>query len=399
MDLKFINSIISNNTIRMTSGTNTDWGMPTKNQLVRETITLGGGIPDPSLIPYTELSKGFDYIKNYTDDTFFRYGGPVGYEILRQELAKHYSSSASMYNGNQFILTNGSAGAIELIIKSIIDPDDVIVVESPTFSGSLRTFRGYQAKILSVPVDEFGMDIDQLEKLLINHKRKIKLVYTISNFHNPSGVSLSMERRKQLIDLSKKYQFLIIDDDAYGEIGFNNYKYVPLRDMDSQGHVLTVGTFSKTIATGLRIGWICTDENLAKKILANRFDMGNSPILHGIIAHFIQSGEYAKHVKKIQGIYSRKLDVLLDSLNDINDNHIKYFKPNGGFFLWLHFKNASAKKIQNIALKNGLAFPHGSVFFPEDEYKDSYIRLAFSKNSEDELIRSGDILSKSLLEL
>jgi 2-aminoadipate transaminase len=398
----FLDSLLSKNTIAINAGTNTDWGIPPSEQLSESVIRLGGGIPDPLLIPQDDLRDGFRHIQSFSDDTFFRYGGPVGYELLRKSIAEHYSSSIMQYDDEQFILTNGSAGAIELVFKTIIDPGDIVIVEAPTFSGSLRTFRGYQANIISVPTDENGMDTDALEAILSKQDfsaKKVKIVYTISNFHNPTGSYLNDDRRKHLIQLAKRYNFIIIDDDAYGEINFTDLPSRPLRDFDDFGHVITVGTFSKTIATGMRVGWICAHPLIAKKILTNRFDMGNSPILHGLIAHFMQSGNYQKHVQKIKKIYAQKMNWLLNSIEKTSKDNLDFFVPAGGFFLWLGLKQQSASELQKIALGKKLVFPHGSVFFSGDEYQDSFIRLAFSKSSEDELKKSGQILSASLQEL
>ena len=402
MDNVFLDSLLSKNTIAINAGTNTDWGIPPPEQLSESVIRLGGGIPDPLLIPQDDLLEGFRYLQSFPDDTFFRYGGPVGYELLRKSIAEHYSSNMMQYDDEQFILTNGSAGAIELVSKTMIDPGDIVIVEAPTFSGSLRTFRGYQANIISVPTDENGMDTDVLESVLSKQHtsvKKVKIVYTISNFHNPTGAYLNDDRRKHLIQLAKKYNFIIIDDDAYGEINFTDLSSRPLRDFDQFGHVVTVGTFSKTIATGMRVGWICAHPLIAKKILTNRFDMGNSPILHGLIAHFMQSGNYQKHVQKIKKIYAQKMNWLLNSIDQTSKDNLDFFVPNGGFFLWLGLKQQSANKLQKIALGKELVFPHGSVFFSGDEYQDAFIRLAFSKSSEEELKKSGQILSASLQEL
>tara|TARA_Y100000996_G_scaffold114460_1_gene84898 strand:+ start:2321 stop:3565 length:1245 start_codon:yes stop_codon:yes gene_type:complete len=395
--LPFIEQLISHTTRRINEGSNTDWGIPPRDQIKDDVITFGGGIPDPTYLPQKNFFDAFQYIQEFPDDTFFRYGGPVGYEKLRLELATFYSKNSVSYKQDQFILTNGSAGAIELISKTIIDPGDIVIAESPTFSGTLRTFRGYGANVLPVEIDSDGMNIEHLEYLLANNQsKKIKLVYTISNFHNPTGAYLSYERRKHLIALSRKHNFLILDDDAYGEINFTNGSVAPLRDLDSFGNVITAGTFSKTIATGMRVGWICAHEDLAKNILSNRFDMGNSPILHGLISHFMASGAYMEHILKMRGIYEKKLNTLIDSISVEAKKHLDFFVPRGGFFLWLRLKKHSAKDLQKVALNKGLIFPHGSVFFVEDVFHDDYIRLAFSKNSTDELHRGGIILSECL---
>ena len=397
IDEPVIDQIISETTKRINAGNNTDWGIPPRNQLREDVITFGGGIPDPLLLPHKDFLIGFEYMQQFPDDTFFRYGGPVGYEKLRSELASFYSKKSFSYNSDQFIMTNGSAGAIELITKTIIDPGDSIIVESPTFSGTLRTFRGYGANILPVITDSDGMNTESLEQILSSkNAEKIKLVYTISNFHNPTGAYLSKSRREHLIELSKKYNFMILDDDAYGEISFIDKPLTPLRDLDLYGRVITAGTFSKTIATGMRVGWICCNEELAKNILSNRFDMGNSPILHGMISHFMESGSYLKHIHKIKNLYKEKLHTLINAISDDAKEKLDFFIPHGGFFLWLKLLEHSAKNLQELALSKGLVFPHGSVFFADETFHDNYIRLAFSKNSIDELRQGGHILSDCL---
>jgi len=397
IDKSVIDQLISNTTKRINAGNNTDWGIPPRNQLDDNAITLGGGIPDPLLLPHKNFLSGFEYMQQFPDDTFFRYGGPVGYEKLRSELSSFYSKNSFNYYSDQFIMTNGSAGAIELITKTIIDPGDIIIVESPTFSGTLRTFRGYGATILPVSIDHDGMNTDHLEQILMDKKSaKIKLVYTISNFHNPTGAYLSKQRREHLLALAKKYNFMILDDDAYGEISFIEDPILPLRDLDFNGRVITAGTFSKTIATGMRVGWICCNEELAKNILSNRFDMGNSPILHGMISHFMESGEYLKHIQRIRNIYQEKLHTIIDVISEDTENVLDFFVPQGGFFLWLRLLKHSAKDLQKRAVDRGLIFPHGSVFFADDIFHDDYIRLAYSKNSLDELQNGANILLECL---
>jgi len=210
----------------MTTGSATDWGMATAIESIAPPITLGSGVPDPTTLPRTLLAEAMARAvdTDALDDSPLRYGGPEGYEPLRALLAERYTRDRGFAVGPEhFLLTNGSAGAIDQICGAFITPGDVIITEAPTFSGTLRTFRGHSAEIVSIGMDEHGMLVDDLEPLiegLVAQGKKVKLIYTISNFHNPMGVTLAAERREQLIRVASRHGAFVLDDDAYGELYF-----------------------------------------------------------------------------------------------------------------------------------------------------------------------------------
>ncbi|MCA9851501.1 MAG: PLP-dependent aminotransferase family protein, partial [Dehalococcoidia bacterium] len=204
----------------VTAGTPTDWGLPSDVQSVVTPITLGGGIPDPQSLPREALTEAMARAVAVIDDTPLRYGGAYGFEPLREFLAERYTRDRGFpVTADYFLLTNGSAGAIDQVAATLISPGDVVISEAPTFSGSIRTFRGHMAEIATVPMDDDGMVVDELEPLLDRLTamgKTVKVIYTISSFHNPMGVTLSAERREKLLRIAAERGIFIVDDDAYG---------------------------------------------------------------------------------------------------------------------------------------------------------------------------------------
>ena len=219
-----LDELTSEATRFVSAGTATDWGISSRDGLVATTISLAGGIPDPGSLPRDELIAAMQRALEAEDDGPLRYGGPVGFEPLRMALAERYTRERGReVTPAHFTLTNGSAGAIDLVCSAFISPGDVVIAEAPTYSGSLRTLLGHQAEIVTVPMDHLGMHTHALEKTiedLLAHGKRPKLIYTIANFHNPMGAALSLERREQLLRVAAKYGILILDDDAYGDIYF-----------------------------------------------------------------------------------------------------------------------------------------------------------------------------------
>ena len=375
----------------MSAGSATDWGMPAPLDAATPPITLGGGIPDPETLPRAELMAALGRALAAPDDGPLRYGGALGYEPLREAIAERSARTGGGPLGAEHVmLTNGSAGAIDVICSTLIDPGDVIVAEAPTFSGSARTFRGHGAEVVSVPVDRDGMDIDALATVLARlaaEGRRAKLVYTISNYHNPSGVTLSLPRRHRLLRLAAEHGALVMDDDAYGEIAFDEGRPASLAALAGGHGVITVGTFSKVIATGLRVGWILADPALVEQLVSVRFDMGNSPLLHRMLAEYMAGGRLDAHVAEMRPLYASRARALEDALIEYAEPYLTFVRPRGGFFLWVRLQEGlTAPAVQRAAMEEGVSFPVGHAFFTErGEEGERHIRLAYSTRPEEEL--------------
>ena len=377
----------------LTTGSATDWGMATSIQSIVPPITLGGGIPDPTTLPRQALAAAMARAidTEELDDGPLRYGGPEGFEPLRAELAARYTRDRGFAVGAEyFLLTNGSAGAIDQICSAFITPGDVIITEAPTFSGTLRTFRGHSAEIVPIGMDDNGMLVDDLEPLMARLKaqgKRVKLIYTISNFHNPMGVTLSLPRREELIRVAARHGAFVLDDDAYGELHFPGWDRPPALSALSECHgVITAGTFSKIIATGLRVGWIHATPEVLDRVTRVRFEMGNSPLLQGMLYEFIKDGNLDRHIQAMREVYLRKLDALCDALREHCEPYLKFRRPHGGFFLWVELLGGlDGREVQQAAIAEGLIAAAGYGFFPDRVDSGDHMRLAFSWVGEHDL--------------
>ena len=391
-------ALLSSGARDLNPGTATDWGLPASAwQLAASgtAISLAGGIPDPSTLPKAELLEALGAALTSDDDGALTYGGGLGFEGLREHLAERSTHELGLpASAQHFMLTNGSSGGIATVCAALLDRGDIVLSESPTFSGTMRTFRGHGARIVTVPVDEDGCRTDALAEALAkleSEGRRAKLIYTIPNFHNPTGASLTLERRRELVRLAAEHGALLLDDDPYGDIHFDEARPPALAALAGGHGVVTVGTFSKTIATGLRVGWIEAEPELIERFTRVRFDMGGSPLLHRMIAGFIESGRYAEHVARMRPLYARKAEALQRGLREYAEPYADFRAPRGGFFLWVRLRGSlTADAVQREALHEGAVFPVGRAFFPDHAERDDdpggdYIRLAYSTASVEEL--------------
>ncbi len=369
----------------LSRGSATDWGLPADLEPRVPPITLGGGIPDPVSLPRDELIQSMSRSIDVESDEPLRYGGGIGYEHLRDEMARRFNRErGSNVTADHFLLTNGSAGAIDLVCRAYLSPGDTVITERPTFSGSVRTFKGHQANVVTVPIDGEGMRTDLLEDRIQEAEKsgvRVKLIYTIATFHNPAGITMSEDRRNELLRIAAKHQILIVDDEAYSELRFPETSLPKDLSTMSECHgVISVGTFSKIIATGLRVGWIHGDPRVLDHVLRMRFDMGNSPLLHYMLADFMSSGELDRHIEAMRGLYRDKCRALANGLRTYCEPYITFKEPEGGFFMWVNLRDGlDPQSVQAAAVEEGLIAPAGYAFFPnQDEMDTQNIRLAYS---------------------
>ena len=393
-------SLLGESARHMAPGSVTDWGLAADVEPSVPPISLGGGIPDPATLPRAELLEAFRRALADPDEEPLRYGGAFGNERLRTQLAERASAAMGLELGPEhFMLTNGAAGGIAAVCDALLDPGDIVIAEAPTFSGSIRTFRGHRAEVLTVPIDEDGMDIERLASLLHELERsgrRAKLIYTTSSFHNPTGTTMALERRPRLLELAARHGALVLDDDAYGDICFGE-RPPSLASLSGGAGVVTVGTFSKTIATGLRVGWVQAEPQIIEGIARVRFDMGNSPLLHRALSELIGSGDFDRHVARVRPLYAEKARVLWESVMELAAPYVECVRPGGGYFLWLKLRDGlEAAAVQRAAIEEGVVFPVGHAFFPDRHDPDGeHIRLAYSNASLDDLPEAAARLARA----
>ncbi|MDE0228433.1 MAG: PLP-dependent aminotransferase family protein, partial [Spirochaetaceae bacterium] len=320
------------------------------------------------------------------------YGGPLGHEPLREEVARFFARDRDPAIGaDHFVLANGAAGAIDLACSALLDPDDVVVTEVPAFSGSLRTIRGHGARLVGVPMDAHGMCVDRLDaalRRLAAAGTPAKMVYVSPTFHNPTGITMPVARRRDLLEVAARHGVLLLEDTAYNELYFGDQLHPTLGAL-AEGHfVITAGTFSKVIAPGLRVGWLQARPELLRLLMPARFDMGNSPLQHRMLYEFMVSGELEAHVARMRTVYRTKMQTLAGALRDRCGDAVQFTEPAGGFFLWLRLAEPlEAQAVQEQAMKRGVVFPVGRGFFPAEgpAPEAEYLRLAYSRVSVEDL--------------
>ena len=334
-----LKDLLSSPALGIGAGSVTDtgfaWTLPTE---VENPIVLSAGIPDPHSLPVQDLREAFDGVFTTSKDEALRYGGVLGFEGLRKALAERHSLLEGIRSGAEnFLIDNGSAGCIDTICDAFLDPGDVVIVEGPTFSGSTRTLKGHQAEIIQVSLDQQGLrvvDLPAIFQRVEESGKRVKLLYTVCDFHNPTGTTLSEERRRQLIKLCGEHQTLIVEDAAYADIHFGVPPPPSLYALAGGEGVLKVGTFSKIIATGLRIGWVQGRSDFIAVLARVRFDMGNSPLLQRALEAYLVSGKLDQHLGRVRAMYAKKCEVLSQSIYQHCSQYFNFERPDGGFYLW-----------------------------------------------------------------
>ena len=344
-------------------------------------ITFGGGLPDPETFPIDDLARAAETALR-EDQWALQYGGLYGYEELRGLLAERTRETDGVaLDLEQIVLTSGSAHALSLACFAFLAPRDVVIVEAPTFAGSLRAIRSYGADLAVVPIDEDGLDVDNLEELLerlAERDRQPKLLYTIPNFHNPTGVTMSLRRREKLAGLAARYRFIVAEDDAYGDLRYEGASLPSLLSLDETGLVLKLGSFSKIAAAGLRLGWAAGDAEAVAALTSVRHDMGTSAFIARTVYHFAKGGRLATHVEGLIDHYRRKRDATLDALDEHCAGYASWRRPEGGFFVWLTLpRGMTTRKLGAYAADEDVGFVPGSAFYNANGGERS-LRLAFS---------------------
>ncbi|MBI2170706.1 MAG: PLP-dependent aminotransferase family protein [Chloroflexi bacterium] len=390
-----LRSLLSRAVIAVGAGNPTDagvsWTLPTEAE---RPIVLGAGVPDPATMPVDDLRDALHHVLSTEAEEALSYGGVLGFSGLREALAQRQSRLDGLaLEPENFLLNNGGAGSIDSVCRAFLEPGDAAIIEGPTFSGSARTFRGHLAEVAQAPLDEEGLLVGIASEAIKKAERagrRVKLLYTVPDFHNPTGATLSLGRRYDLLELCAAHQVLILEDTAYTELYFNDPPPPSLYSLSQGEGVLKVGSFSKIIAPGLRVGWVQGRPDFIEALARVRYDMGVSPLLLRALAEHVGGGRLEAHLKGMRPIYAEKCETLSRSLQEHCAGYVRFRKPAGGFFLWVECLGPSAREIREAAALEGLVFPGGDSFYLRREQDDaSHLRLAFSTASLEELAEVG----------
>jgi len=363
-------------------------------------ISLAGGMPDPKLFPketIAEISR--DVFLNHGGKAL-QYGATEGIPSLRETLVEEGKSEGIKdLKLENLIVTTASQQGLDLVAKIFINPNDTIIVEAPSYVGGLQAFNAFQADFITIPMDDEGIKTDILEEKIKETQSKgtnIKFIYTIPNFQNPAGVTLSLERRKEILRISHEYGIPIIEDDPYGEIRFEGEKLPSLVEMDDIGNVIALRTFSKILAPGLRLGWIIADKTVIQKLVLAKqaSDLCSPSSTQYIAEEFIKRGYLKNYLNLVRRTYKEKKDAMLKALEKYFPKETSWTKPEGGMFVWVTVPEyIDTDELFKEAVKEKVAYVVGSAFYPNGEDKH-HIRLNFTLPTKEEIDEGVKRLSK-----
>lgn len=365
-------------------------------------ISFAGGLPDIPSLPGDILVKATRIVLEREEKEALEYGGNFGATPLRTAIAERSSRIEGIpVSIDQVIVSSGSAHAIGMVCETLLDPGDIVLVESPNFPGSMRTIKSFGAEQVAVPMDEYGLRVDLLEdelKKLADAGKRAKFIYCIPTHQNPAGCTLDLARREKLLALAQQYNTFVLEDDAYGELWFEKEPPPSIFSLSNGDHGVKVSSFSKIIATGLRMGWAMGPAPLISRMASVRFDMGSSPFQGRVIAEMISNGDLDRHIERLRGIYLRKLERVESALKDYCADYCTYERPQGGFFLWLLLRpGMSSRDVQLAANERGVIIGQGPQFFADGK-ATNHVRLAFSyvamEDIEEGIHRLGEAMAE-----
>ena len=353
-------------------------------------ISFAGGLPNPVSFPKEELKQSMERVIDQYGDEVFQYSSTEGYRPLREWVAKRYRDEYGMdVQAVDVLITTGSQQALDLMGKVLINPGDALAIEEPGYLGPIQAFTVFEPDFCPVPLLDDGMDLDRLEQIL--EERNVKLLYTVPNFQNPTGLTYSVEKRNALCSLLNRYSAYLIEDDPYGQLKFEGEALPYIGSFGLKKSVL-FGTISKIITPGMRLGWICTkDKELMQHLVTAKqaADLHSNIFAQYAVYDYLMNHELNEHIGKIKALYKEQSDVMLQAMKDFFPDTVTYTMPKGGMFVWGSLpEGESSLELFDRAMKEKVAFVPGNPFYVNDEKPVPTFRLNYT-NSEPEVIREG----------
>ncbi len=349
-------------------------------------ISFGGGFPAAEVFPVEEFKRACVHVLDRKGAEALQYGGTDGYVPLRQMISRHTVKLGINVDIDNILITSGSQQALDLLGKIFINHGDRILVESPTYLGALQAWNAYGAEYTTVPTDEYGMRTDMLEEAL---RTGPKFIYVLPNFQNPTGTTLQVERRRQLIEMADRYGVPIVEDDPYGQLRYEGDHLPPVELMDSQmrvqngsytGNVIYLSTFSKILSPGIRLAWVIGPREVIRKLaLAKQGADLHTSTFNQMVAHEVgQHGFIDRHVEVIKETYRERRDTMLEALEEHMPGEVRWTHPQGGLFLWVTLpEHVNSTEMMPKALEEKVAYVPGEFFHPDASGKNT-MRLNFS---------------------
>jgi len=368
-------------------------------------ISFSGGMPGNDLFPLDSLDEIYRSLTDQEKQVALQYGPTNGLPSMLESLAIYLEKKGLPVKENRLMMTTGSLQAIHILAKAFIDPGDTVLVENPSFIGALSAFRSYEANLVSVPLTDVGIDIEQLKIKLETTRPKPKFLYYCPNFHNPAGIIYSMEVKQQMIDLLKDRDIVLIEDDVYSDLYFYEEdvpKMKLIKAMNPEGiDVCFTGSFSKILGPGLRLGWMLVPQDIYQKceLIKQSIDACSPSVSQVIADKFIREGYIYDYTASVRQEYKKRGLVMIEALEKNLPSYVTFEKPRGGFYIWLHLpEGTDATLILQKALEKGVVFVTGKTFDP-DGIKNDAMRVSFCNTDEAAIQKGIPLLAEAIREV
>lgn len=362
-----------------------------------EVISFAGGLPAPELFPIEEMKKAAIKVLDQKGAAALQYGPTEGYNPLREKIAKRMAKVKVNATIDNILITSGSQQGLDFVARVFINPGDVVICESPTYLGAINAFKAYEPRFVEVATDDEGMILEDLEKAL-KENENVKFIYVIPDFQNPTGKTWSLERRKGLVELANKYNVAIVEDNPYGELRFEGEILPSLQHFDTEGRVIFLGTFSKILTPGVRLGWICAHpEVLSKFIMVKQgADLQSATTAQMEVDQLLEDYDIEEHIEKIKAVYKKRKDLMIKTMEEEFPEGVTWTNPQGGLFTWVVLpEHLNAREIAVKALEKDVAYVPGGAFFPNGGHENTF-RMNYSNMPEDKIVegikRLGEVL-------
>ncbi len=368
-----------------------------------DVISFAGGMPAPEFFPAREIEEACAYILREEAARALQYSTTEGYPPLREYLAESMSKYGIQHSPSNILITTGSQQALDLVGKIFLDPDSYVVTENPTYLGAIQAWNAYEARYLTIPQDEHGMQVELLEEALLKQKEMPRFIYALPNFHNPAGTTLPEERRRLLVEIARKYDLIILEDDPYGALRYEGEDIIPICALAPE-RTIYLGTFSKTLVPGLRIGWIVAPEEITLRLVQAKqgADLHSSTFDQMVANDVAQRGLLKMHIKRLRKVYAERRNVMHEALEEFWPESCCWTRPDGGLFLWARVpEGIDTVELLRKAIERKVAYVPGVNFYPHEDGGFNAMRLNFS-NAKPEMIvegirRLGELIKQELM--
>lgn len=360
-------------------------------------ISFSAGFPSPETYPLEDIQESFDRVIENEGKAALSYCSTSGFSRLREIIVKRMAEKFDVhFDVSECIITSGSQQGLDMSGMLFVNAGDVVLFETPSYLGAVNALRAHEATLVAVPTDDEGIELDALKENLEKYGDRVRMIYVIPDFQNPTGRSWSDKRRRDFMDLMKDYDIPVLEDAAYSELSFTNELKKPLSYYDTKGQVIYVGTFSKTFCPGLRVAWLCAHKDIMDKylVLKNAADLSSSAIAQRQMAYYLDHHDLDEHIAEISKLYRHRRDVMLEAIEKYFPEEVEYTRPDGGLFIWMTLpENKDARELLRRAGEKKVAFIPGTSFYPSAT-KNNELRLNFSNMSDEETEKGMKILAE-----